>query len=143
MRVFIPTTLEGLRAHVLDGGVAHARTAALEAVMSDEEEVLDAVAMLAAADDSLRLIIADSDASPRRVVVAADADARQVDGALPTEVSIGEIEWDDVVAIFVDEEEAESSIEAARAGGDDEFEVVAELDMLWFDPSERSSLVRD
>lgn len=143
MRAFIACTMNDLSSTSVPDRYVHARTSALEELVKDDEEMLDAMAMLAAADDSLRLIISQPEAAPRRVVVAADISAKdRADRTLPTEVEpTAEISWEDVVAIFVDEESAADAISQARQGGDDEFEAVAELDLLWYHPDERLSLV--
>lgn len=141
MRVFIGMTREMLAEDDLLLRRGHAATDGLSRVMDDEEEVLEAVAMLAAADDSLRLLIADPEAEACRVVVAADVEARVVTGDLPTEVEFDQVSWSDVVAIFLDEDSAAEPIERARSGGDEEFDEVADLDMLWYDPTERLLIV--
>lgn len=81
MRIYLPTTLAGLRAAVAAGEfgpaplAAHTVTPALrEWYASGDEEELEYVATMAAALDSLRLLsqATPPDGQPRRVVVAAD-----------------------------------------------------------------------
>ncbi|MDL5157172.1 DUF6912 family protein [Actinomycetospora termitidis] len=85
MRIYIPTTVAGLRRLLADeaiqplSGTAFALTPALrEAYLAGDEEELEYVAMLEAARASLRLLAAewadDPEALARRAVVAADVD---------------------------------------------------------------------
>ncbi len=81
MRVYLPTTLTGLR-RLLDDGVvgdpplpAYAVTGALrEWYAEGDDEELEYAALTLAAAASVRLLDADPDAVRRRVVVVADVD---------------------------------------------------------------------
>ena len=83
MRIFVPTTVGGLRRLLADGhvqplsGTAFALTPALrESYLAGDEEELEYVAMTEAARASLRLLAtelaADPEAPARRAVVAAE-----------------------------------------------------------------------
>ncbi|MDH6577193.1 hypothetical protein [Kitasatospora sp. MAP5-34] len=77
MRVYVPTTLNGLAAAypggALDESAAYAVTPALrEWYVSDDLEELEYAALNRAAQSSLRLLAADPAAPRRRVVVAVD-----------------------------------------------------------------------
>ncbi|MCD2197470.1 hypothetical protein LQ327_29275 [Actinomycetospora endophytica] len=85
MRVYVPTTVAGLRALLADealqplSGTAFALTPALrEAYIAGDDEELEYVAMTEAARASLRLLatdlVEDPDTPARRAVVAADVD---------------------------------------------------------------------
>ncbi|MCD2189147.1 DUF6912 family protein [Actinomycetospora soli] len=85
MRIYIPTTVAGLRRLLADGhvqplsGTAFALTPALrESYLAGDEEELEYAAMTEAARASLRLLATelaeDPSTPPRRAVVAADVD---------------------------------------------------------------------
>ena len=60
---------------------------------------------------------------------------------LPGTIEVtGEIAWEDVAALLVDEPEAEADVRAARLGDEDAFERAAEADLLWYDVTEREAL---
>ncbi|MGC5615270.1 DUF6912 family protein [Georgenia sp. Z1491] len=146
MRIYLPATPAELAA--TPGAVhAHAVTRDLAAAVPDEdEEGLELVAFLAAADDSVRRRSElDAPGAARRVVVSADvADgaAIPVPGGLPSLVRLeAPVGWDAVAAIHVDEASVQVDVEAAAAGDDEVFERVAELDLMWFDPSERATIL--
>ncbi|MGO1172702.1 MAG: DUF6912 family protein [Actinomycetaceae bacterium] len=146
MRIYLPATPDEL-ASAPAATHAHAVTSDLMAAVPDEdEEGLEVIAFLAAADDSVRLH-ADRGADvgrALRVVLAADVPGGTVtpeDGDLPSFVRLdAPVEWDEVAAIHVDEESAEEEVRRAAGGDDDAFERVAELDLLWFGPGERADL---
>ena len=143
-----------LRASVLGSShkpfAAHAATPALARALPDEdEEGLEVSASLCAADASL-VLLAEPEASglaDRRIVIAADVDAENVrelpveGDVLPGTIEVvGEIAWEDVAALLVDEPEAESDVRAARLGDEDAFERAADADLLWYDVTEREAL---
>ncbi|MGC5628405.1 DUF6912 family protein [Georgenia sp. Z1344] len=146
MRIYLPATPAELAADPA-ATRAHAVTADLVSAVPDEdEEGLEVIALLAAADDSVRRLAELGEGPPaRRVVLAADVpegSATPEPGDLPSLVRLdAPIGWESVAAIHVDEESAEVEVAAAVAGDDDAFERVAELDLLWFDPSERAAIL--
>ena len=106
-------------------------------------------ASLCAADASLVLLAEPSadGAADRRIVIAADVDAEAVrelaiePDVLPGTVELlGPVPWDDVAALLVDEERAETDVRGARTGDEEAFERAADADLLWFDVSERAPL---
>ncbi len=133
MRVYVPATLAMLQQLVAEqmlharSGTAFAVTPALrEAYATGDEDELAEVALRDAALASLRLLAGEgmSDLPPRRVVVVAevaDGTARpDLDDAvvrLP-----GPIRFDDVIAAYVDNADAEAAVTAA-------IEVVDEADL--------------
>jgi hypothetical protein len=128
MRVYIPATLPMLQEFVADGflqaraGTAFAVTPALrESYAEGDDEELAEVATGEAALASLRLLSADPDGGlpPRRAVVVADAPDDKVtlrpdlDDAV-VRVS-GRLAMDQVVAVYVDNADAEPAVRAAMA----------------------------
>ncbi|MBU3751958.1 MAG: hypothetical protein FGM52_16215 [Mycobacterium sp.] len=128
MRVYIPATLPMLQEFVADGylqprgGTAFAVTPALrEAYAEGDDEELAEVALGEAALASLRLLSADPDGGlpPRRTVVVADAAPDKLtlrpdlDDAV-VRVS-GRLAMDQVVAVYVDNADAEVAVRAAIA----------------------------
>lgn len=128
-------------------------TPELRDVMSDEDdEVLESVAMLAAADDSLRILstlaAGGETIRPLRVVIAAEVARTQVEAlsdakdTLPTaRTLISPISWEQVDSILVDDAELLDDILAAIDGDDEAFERVADEDLMWFDVDERNDLI--
>ena len=141
MRIYLPATAAHLRASVLGSShqplTAHAATPALaQALPEEDEEGLEVSASLCAADASV-VLLAEPEAAglaDRRIVIAADVDAENV-----REVT-GEISWEDVAALLVDEPEAQDDVRSARLGDEDAFERAAEADLLWYDVTEREAL---
>lgn len=133
----------------------HAATPELEREIGPEDpEYLEAVAMNAAADDSLRLASADAGAAPARVVIAAEvgglaaasADHSRAggEGLLPTACYLEvPLEWNRVDSIHVDSDEVAADVQLARGGDDEAFERVAEEDLMWYDVAERDLLARE
>ncbi|UNX55833.1 hypothetical protein MF406_06250 [Georgenia sp. TF02-10] len=151
MRLYLPATTADLRAETLAPPWAHAVTAALRAALPEEdEEALEMVATLAAADDSVRLIAARG-AAPRRLVAAAEvpasavrADVARGPDQLPSVVELrAPVPWGWVVSLHLDEAAAAEDVAAAAAGDDDAFERAAERDLLWYDVTELAELRRE
>ncbi len=157
MRIYLPATNADLRR---PDGVpprwGHAVTAELRRALPDEDdEGLEASAMLAAADESIVHLRASSSAAPRRVVIAADVAESAVvvpdrprpwqpgDDQLPSAVDVRTtVPWRDVASIHVDEEEAVEDVAAAMAD-DEALDRAAEHDLLWHDIVEREVLARE
>jgi hypothetical protein len=144
MRIYLPATAADLS---VEGGLsaraAHAVTPALRAANpAESEEDLEVPAFLAAADASLALLT-EADV-PVRLVIAADVGAAEpTQGEDITEVSAPEVPWSAVVSFHVDDPddgEAAALIRAAVSGDDDATDAAGELDLLWFDVSERDQL---
>lgn len=162
MRVFIPVTHSGLRDLVGSGGlgpsplVGYAVTGELrESYAQGDEEELEYVAMIAAARSSLTLLAQDQegDEPPRRVVLAVDAD----DLTPNVEYGVAGVELGhavpmrQVVALYVDTEEAEVDVAAAvamlRSGGprdvDEDFllDACEGHELAWFATQEIGDLL--
>ena len=147
MRIYLPATAAHLRASVLGSShqplTAHAATPALAHALPEDS------ASLCAADASV-VLLAEPEAAglaDRRIVIAADVDAENVrelpveGDVLPGTIEVtGEISWEDVAALLVDEPEAQDDVRAARLGDEDAFERAAEADLLWYDVTEREAL---
>lgn len=156
-RVYVPSTIAGLRQLLLSGGVGpvpvrgYAVTDELRSGLPGAgEEELEYVALTAAAQESLGLPV-DRD-PPRRVVVVAEADS-----VTPVTGAGGVVEIDEVlplrrvVAVHVDAAEADADVTAARAAwaaaqaGDEAAEATVErcLDHEpgWFATQEIGDLV--
>ncbi|HHW82893.1 MAG TPA: hypothetical protein GX743_03580 [Actinomycetales bacterium] len=145
MRIYLPATLEDLSADTLVAARVHAVTAQLRRELpDDDEEMLELVAFLAAADDSVRLI-AERGASPRRLVISADVLDGSV-GPAPSEdietalIPGGPVPWELVVAVHVDDAEASEEVSAAAAGDEGAFDALGERELLWYDASELEEL---
>ena len=131
MRIYLPATAAHLRASVLGSShqplTAHAATPALaQALPEEDEEGLEVSASLCAAADveaeNVRELPVEGDVLPGTIEVT------------------GEISWEDVAALLVDEPEAQDDVRAARLGDEDAFERAAEADLLWYDVTEREAL---
>ena len=157
MRVYVPATLAMLQQLVGDrllyarNGTAFAVTPALrEAYAEGDDDELADVALRDAALASLRLLSGEgtSDLPPRRAVVVADVEGATARPDLddPVVRLAGPIAYDDVIAAYVDNAEAEpavvpaiEAIDAADMGDDDAEFVVGDAqdhDLAWYAPQE-------
>lgn len=168
MRVYVPTTLNGLAAAHAAGELgpapllAYAVTPALrEWYLSDDIEELEYAALVRAAQSSLRLLAADPGAPRRRAVVAVDVPDKAVlldTGAeYKDQVSLGQVRLADPVvlsraaAVHVDASDAEAdvaaaagAVEAADRGDDDaRFTVdgAEDHELLWYATQEIPTLL--
>ena len=152
VRIYIPATSADVSKEDLLPRLVHAVTRELEHAMPAEgEEVLESVAMGAAADDSLRILTALAQGGetirPLRVVVVADvADSRvepvSGDDLLPTARRlVRPVGWEAVASIHVDDDEALEDLLAAIGGDEQAFERVADEDLMWYDVEEREDLI--
>ncbi len=152
VRIYIPATSADVSKEDLLPRLVHAVTRELEHAMPAEgEEVLESVAMGAAADDSLRILTALAQGGetirPLRVVIVADvADSRvepvSGDDLLPTARRlVRPVGWDAVASIHVDDDEALEDLLAAIGGDEQAFERVADEDLMWYDVEEREDLI--
>ncbi len=167
MRVYLPSTLAGLRSAVAAGEIspppltACAVTPALrEWYVEGDSEELEYVALLAAARASLRLLAADPSAPRRRVVMAADVADTTVrpagTGTGPDRpavfISVA-VPLTRVAAVHVDDRAAVATVDAAvRAlaaadadAGDEDAEFLVDEaeahELQWYATSEISELV--
>lgn len=160
MRVYIPTTLVALQQLVADrvllvvNGTAFAVTPTLrEAYAEGDDDELAEVALREAALASLRLLASGADPSdsglpPRRAVVVADADDVTARPDLDDAVVrlTGPLPIDAVVAVYVDNADAESAVLAAvdviddADLGDEDAELTVgdaqDHDLAWYAPQE-------
>ncbi len=159
MRVYVPTTLAGLRRLVDDGalvalgGTAFALTPMLrESYAAGDTEELEYTALAEAARGSLRLLAAELDAAPdapaRRAVVAADVE----DVTLRPDLDVavvrlsGPVPMSAVASVHLDTAEAEPAVRAAAAVveaadlGDPDAEFVLgdaeDHELAWYAPPE-------
>jgi hypothetical protein len=106
MRVYLPAVAADLTED-LRPPLVHAVTPAVRAEFpGEDEETLELIAFLAAADDSVRLI-AERSAPPRRVVLAADGPVLPSNPGGEDELATvlvpdGPCPWDSVVSIHVE-----------------------------------------
>jgi hypothetical protein len=161
-RVYLPTTLAGLAsAHasgVLSGPrPAHAVTSAVREWYTEGDlEELEYVALMEAAEASLRRLAEDPDVARRRVVVAADvadADVQDVaDERFRSAVRVtADVPVAAVASVHVDEESAARTVAqaiialpAADDGDDDARFTLDEAEateLLWYDVSELGDLI--
>ncbi|BBX35505.1 hypothetical protein MMAG44476_00725 [Mycolicibacterium mageritense DSM 44476 = CIP 104973] len=157
MRVYIPTTLAALQQLVDDrslrvvNGTAFAVTPTLrEAYSHGDDDELAEVALRDAALASLRLIATGgpSELQPRRAVVVADADGVTARPDLDDAVVrlSGPVPIDAVVAVYVDNADAEPAVLAAvdvvdeADLGDEDAELTVgdaqDHDLAWYAPQE-------
>ncbi|HEX5331580.1 MAG TPA: hypothetical protein VFW79_02970 [Cellulomonas sp.] len=165
MRIYLPSTLDELDAtakgaEVSSDGpgsavasfeprIVHAVTPALRAALPDEdEEGLEFVALLAAADEALLRIAARPDAPRLRLVLSLDVseadlaamdDDDQAPSAIRLRVAVGR---DDLVCAHVDEPAASADVERALAGDAGAAERLDDLDLLWYDATELAAIPR-
>ncbi len=159
MRIYLPSTVSGLRSALLAGGVpvlsgvAFAVTGSLRAEYPGwSEEDLEYLAMLDASRASLRLLSASDPTEPAlRVVVAADVDEAQAtprpdaDRAVVA-VTGGPVPWRRVAAVHLDGADAAPAVRAAASVidaadlGDDDAEFTLgsaeDYDLAWYAPGE-------
>ena len=171
MRIYIPAVAVDLEAAELPARTVHAATAGLRAAADlpenmpegEAREMVEAIAMNAAADDSLRMLIAQASGqtptdseeagkaapAPRRIVAAADVpdsvlapcrDPEQLPSAL---VMAKAVAWSRVVAIHADDAEAEPVVAAALGGDDAAFERTYDEELMWYDICERQALAKE
>lgn len=144
MRIYLPASAADLASESgISARPAHAVTPALrQANPGEAEEDLEVPAFLAAADASLAMLAATD--VPVRVVLAADVStASPTQGEYLTEVSAPDVPWSAVVSIHVDDPDdgdAAALVSTAVGGDDEAIDAAAELDLLWFDISERAQL---
>ncbi|MFL6083766.1 MAG: DUF6912 family protein [Mycobacterium sp.] len=157
VRVYVPATLALLQQLVADrllharNGTAFAVTPTLrEAYAEGDDDELADVALREAALASLRLLAGEgtSDLPPRRAVVVAEVGAATARPDLDDAVVrlSGPISYDDVIAAYVDNADAEpavvpaiDAIDAADLGDEDAEFIVGDAqdhDMAWYAPQE-------
>ena len=156
MRVYVPTTLAMLQRLMADrsvspvNGTAFAVTPTLrESYAEGDDDELASVALRDAALASLRLLGDDASGQPpRRAVLVADAEDVTARPDLDDAVVrvAGPIVFDEVVAAYVDNADAEAAvlaaIEAVDAAdlGDEDAELVVgdaqDHDLAWYAPQE-------
>ena len=158
MRIYIPATMNDIASDVISERTVHAHTAQLERAADlrdvppgEQRDVLEAMAMNAAADDSLRRLAACAETSekaaePRRVVIVAEvADSALASGEadqLPTaRILTRPVHWKHVESIHIDDDEALDDISDAMAGDEAAFERSYEHELMWYDVTERDDLI--
>ncbi|RRD43169.1 DUF6912 family protein [Buchananella hordeovulneris] len=145
MRVYLAAAPAALVAPQLEAEIVYAVTPALAAVFpDDDEEELEAIAALCAAELSLSLLGAGP---ARRLVVAADVEPERLrevtdredlyTGALALD---GPVAWEEAVSLHLDDVAAEEAVRAARSQPERADELLAEHDLLWFDITERGKV---
>ncbi|MGC0143235.1 DUF6912 family protein [Pseudactinotalea sp. Z1732] len=153
MRVYLPATLADLAGtEGLPPRRGHALTPALAAALgtaggdSDDAEAGEFQALVAAAADSLAMLRDRGHEPPVRVVVAADIDDVEVPQGdpEPSAVFAPAVPWRAVVSFHIDDRTdlaGAAQLRGAIAGQAGAEEAVAELDLLWYDVSERADLL--
>ena len=159
MRIYIPATSNDIACDAISERAVHAHTAELEKVADlhdvspgEQRDVLEAMAMNGAADDSLRRLIAcakaDENAQSRRVVIVADAPDNFLETCtdseqLPTALTLARpLSWKHVESIHIDDDEALDDISAAMSGDEGAFERSYDYELMWYDVTERDDLIR-
>jgi hypothetical protein len=158
VRVYVPATLAMLQRLVADramdaaSGTAFAVTPTLrESYAEGDDDELADVALREAALASLRLLAADDPTAglpPRRAVLVADVDGATARPDLDDAVMrlSGPVELDTVIAVYVDNADAESAVMAAMDAvdaadlGDEDAEFIVgdaqDHDLAWYAPQE-------
>jgi hypothetical protein len=157
VRVYVPATLAKLQQLIADrsmravNGTAFAVTPMLrESYAEGDEEELAEVALRDAAMASLRLLAGEGTSAlpPRRAVVVAEVDDATARPDLDDAVVrlSGPIAYDDVIAAYVDNADAEpavvpaiEAIDAADLGDEDAEFIVGDAqdhDLAWYAPQE-------
>ena len=138
MRVYLPATLTELTEPAgLGPREARAVTPSLRAALGPDADVL-------AAEDSLQRLGPDD--PTRRVVAAADLpDAQVPAGQEVGRVSAPAVAWSQVVSFHVDEADdgVRGLVSAARRGERSAQAQVEDLDLLWYDVTEREVLAAE
>jgi hypothetical protein len=151
VRLYLPATLDEVVRpdDVLTPRSAHAVTPALRSALPDEDdEGLEFVAQLAAADDSLALLAEQPDAPRLRLVVALDVAeslTAPTSAALgpPTLVQLlGPVSLADADSLLVDEPDALDDVVDALVGDAEAADRLEERDLLWYDVSEIGRIPR-
>ena len=136
MRVYIPAIVDDLAVQASGKWEPQEAFSVTEALrdstpeMDDEELVeyaIDLAAMASALEHGSRL----------RAVIAADvsrADVTPGAGAHPAAVEIrGRLDPASIACVFLDEDDVEADVIAARQGDEDAHERLAERSLLWYD----------
>ncbi|MFC5369733.1 DUF6912 family protein [Arcanobacterium bovis] len=149
MRIYIPLTLDDLNSAPILPRAVHAVTSGLaEHFPNEDQEGLEMVATLAAADDSLRLMSADSQNFRRIVAVAEIVDnyvsiPQQRDDVLVTQRNLTDVvAWNRVEALLVDEPGSEELVAQAIAGDEEAFLASGDIELMWYDVIERDAVRR-
>lgn len=145
MRIYLPATTADLAAP--DGLTArhgHVVTESLRIELDqDDPESAEHAALLLAAADSLTLL-AGAEVTPRRVVVAADVEVAPPPLGPHAAVQAPAVPWRQVVSFHVDDVDDARTVQvlaAAATGDPDAADEAADLDLLWYDVSERNQLL--
>ena len=155
MRVYLPSTLTGLRALAARGEVGPAPVAAYAVTPGLREEYsgagnedleeLEYAAMTEAARDSMRLLAADPDARRRRVVLAADVPDAAVTPAPqlgPAGVHVkAPVPLRRVVSVHVDDSDAEPDVAEAARTPEAPPEGLGDRELMWFAVQEIADLL--
>ena len=147
MRVYLPITLTELADPTGPSGrQARAVTPALRTALGPgvDEETAEFAALVLAAEDSLALL-AEADPA-RRLVAAADVSEAQVRfGDDVARVEVPTVSWSQVVSFHADENDdgVRALVSAARRGEQQAQAEVVDLDLLWYDVTERAVLAAE
>ena len=157
MRIYVPITPIDLRADEISPRRVHGVTPAEQLEFLGEDlESLELVATLYAADDSMELIAqareTGSNCALRRLVAVgmaprewiAPADASASEELPVTALALSHaLPWAKIESIHVDEPGQEQLLERAIAGDEAAFEAAGDIDLLWYDVTERAELAQE
>lgn len=149
MYIFLPSTVPALAAFLTEGRSAAAPLTAFAADPGpggDSEEA-EYEAMYAAAEESLRMLVADPKAPRRRVVLAAEMpdhiiehQAHQADGVVRVSVQ-GTVPYKKLRSAHVDDEGVAADI--AEAAQDPTSDAAEDHELMWFAVQELRHLVEE
>ena len=147
MRIYIPLCVSDFSREALFPRPVHGVTHELRRVFPRaDEEGLEYAATMSAADDSLRRLSA-ADRVLRRTVAVAEVPGKIL--ALPASAGSNvpsvlllreELPWNCVESLLVDEPGNESLVRRALNGDENAFLLTGEIELLWYDISERALL---
>lgn len=139
MRVYIPATIDELALQT-SGQWEPQRAFTVTDVLRDAALDLDEDELTEAAIDAAAMASGLDLGSRLRVVIAADisrADAAPHPAVHPGAVTVaGRLDPASIACVFLDEDDAEADLAAARGGDEAAYDRLAERTLLWYDLGE-------
>ncbi|MCI5826133.1 MAG: hypothetical protein MR006_05665 [Arcanobacterium sp.] len=158
MRIYIPVNLADMTATDISARRVHGVTpAAQEAFPESDREGLEMLATLYAADEALLMLrvsaeqnaaLDRADFSQLRRIVAVgevpDTWVEVVPSEVPTALALHHtVPWSKIESIHIDEAGSEELVLQAIRGNRAAFEATGDIELLWYDVSERVALIHE